>query len=318
MSTPSLVTLGETMICFRCPPGQTLSMTRSVDLSIAGAESNVAIGAARLGTPVSWIGRVGNDEFGHLITRTLRSEAVGIDHVSVDEVAGTGLMFKERRTSTSARVWYRRSGSAGSHLSLTDAARAQISDADWLHVTGITPALSEQARTAVIDAVEAALTARTRISFDVNHRQALWPQRADASAMYRWIASRSDLVLAGPEEAALIVEEGGPEQMAADIGQLGPDSVVVKLGSRGAVAAHDGETHFVDAWPTLVIDPVGAGDAFAAGLLSEIIAGRTFSQSLTTASKMGAWAVGAAGDWEGLPYRPELDFLTEDPDFVRR
>ncbi len=120
-----LVTVGETLALMSNAQPGLLRHQRRLDLGIGGSESNVAIGARRLGTSSAWIGRVGDDEFGHLVVRELLAETVHV-HATTDPERPTALMVKERRTSDTARVFYYRSGSAGANLAVTDLDRDLI------------------------------------------------------------------------------------------------------------------------------------------------------------------------------------------------
>jgi 2-dehydro-3-deoxygluconokinase len=177
-------------------------------------------------------------------------------------------------------------------------------------------------------AVEVARAAGTTVSFDVNHRATLWPDDAAAPVLAR-LAAAADLVFAGPEEAALVLgrppaasgsassgsasfEEG--ELLARELAKRGPRTVVVKLGALGALALHGDEVHRAPALPVEVVDPVGAGDAFVAGYLSE---GSVVPAALRTANACGAAVCRVPGDWEGLPTRAELADLGGDREVVR-
>src|SRR5450756_838730 len=154
MTQLDVVTLGETMVSFRT--GTPLRLGGTMTMTMAGAESNVAIGLARLGHMVRWGGRVGDDEVGTFILRTMRAESVAVDTVVVDPQRSTGLMLAERRVADVSRVSYYRAGSAGSALSPADAAACLADAPRILHLTGITPALSASAAEAVTEAVRLA------------------------------------------------------------------------------------------------------------------------------------------------------------------
>ncbi len=151
-----LVAIGEATALFSNPQVGRLRDARSLDVSIAGAEANVSIGFSRLGHSSSWIGRVGDDEFGHLIVKTLRAEGVDVSGVVTDEIRQTALMFKERSADNMVRVNYYRRGYAGSALEPDDLDTIMIESSRVLHVTGITLALSETSREAVRYAMEVA------------------------------------------------------------------------------------------------------------------------------------------------------------------
>jgi 2-dehydro-3-deoxygluconokinase len=303
--TSGLVTLGETMAVLSTPGVGRLRHARSLDLGVAGAESTVAIGVRRLGGRATWVGRVGDDEFGQLVRATLAGEGVSVDHVVVDGEARTGLMIKERRTGTSTRVVYYRAGSAGSRLCPDDVETGLVRSAGVLHLTGITPALSDAARAAVHAAVDTAAEAGVPVSLDLNYRRALWSPDAAARTL-RDLVRRAEVLFATDDEARLLVGGTAPHDLAGALAALGPRHVLVKLGARGAVALVDGAVREVPPRPTVVVDPVGAGDAFAAAYLAGLLDGATPERRLSDAAAAGAFAVAAAGDWEGLPDRAEL------------
>jgi 2-dehydro-3-deoxygluconokinase len=302
-----VVTLGETMGLFTATSSGDLAHAADFRLGIGGAESNVAIGLARLGVPAAWIGRVGDDEVGGLVRRELRAEGVD-SRVVVDPGARTGLMVKTSRTVHHTRVTYYRAGSAGSRLAPGDVDAALVAGADLLHVTGITPALSTSAAAAIDHAVAVARDAGVPVSFDVNHRSALW-EAARAAPVYRALASRATVVFAGLDEAALLVAGSTVRDLAAGIADLGPAQVIVKLGAEGCAALVDGEFTILPAIPIDPVDTVGAGDAFVAGYLAEWLAGSPVTTRLDTAVRAGAFACLGEGDWESLPTRDDLATL---------
>ena len=291
-------TFGETLGLVAADAIGLLEHVPSFRYGIGGAETNVAIGVARLGGTATWLGRVGPDATGDLIERRLRAEGVRA-HVIRDE-AFTGLMVRYRRTVDRMTVDYHRAGSAGSRLLPSDL--PPFDDAEILHVTGITPALSDTARATVFQAVERARAAGVTVSVDVNYRARLW-SRFDAAPVLRDLASRADVVFAGPAEAALFL---GDEDPVAGLAALGPAEVVVKDGPRGCAALIEGVRYEVPAPVVTVVDPVGAGDAFVAGYLADRMAGAAPADRLRTAIAAGAFAVTVPGDCEGLPRRFEL------------
>ena len=313
-----VVTLGETMALLRAEDGGSLAHVDRLRIGVGGAESNVAVGLARLGCDVAWLGRVGADGLGDRVIRELRGEGIDVIGV-VDAEAPTGLMIKEHAATDSARpVVYYRTGSAGSRLSAEDLEALGIPDAALLHVTGITPALSESARDAVLTAIGIATDAGVPVSFDVNHRASLWTDR-DPVETYRAIAGRSTIVFAGLDEARLLVGDELDAAAAAEaIAALGPSQVVIKLGPDGCTALIDGERFDVPAIAVQVVDTVGAGDAFVAGYLAELLAGLPAEDRLATAVTTGALACTSPGDWEGFPRRDQLGHLEQASDTVIR
>jgi sugar/nucleoside kinase (ribokinase family) len=289
-----VITAGESMACLAAPEPGPLALGGSLRLTVAGAESNVAIALARLGHAVTWIGRLGADELGEVVLRTLRGEGVDVGRVRRDGERPTGLMVKERRLGTRTRVHYYRSGSAGSRLGPADVE----GDADVVHLTGITPALGSGPRAAVAALAERAAT----LSFDVNFRARLWPSPAAAREVLMPLARRATIVFADAGELELV---GGADSLLA----AGVEIVVVKRGADGAEAVTGERTVRCAAPAVTAVDTVGAGDALCAGFLSGRLDGLAVDAALDRAVRVAAFAVASAGDWEGLPRRAELELL---------
>lgn len=311
-----VVTLGECLIAFVATSPGPLAEATAFERFVAGAEANLAVGLARLGHSVAFIGRVGADGFGDAITRRLRGEGVDTTHLSVDTDHTTGLMFRERRVLGPAQVVYARRDSAGSRLSAADVDRAAGSGvfdgARWLHLTGITPAISADARDATERAVDLARAAGMSISLDVNLRRRLWADKA-AAPVLRALAARVDVILGSPDELAVVTglaADDDPAELARAASALGPAVAVAKLGADGALAI---ERDTLDlpvmrsAVPIpVVVDPIGAGDAFCAGFIAARLDGTDLPVALDIANACGAAVASAIGDQTGLPDRAEL------------
>lgn len=312
-----LVTLGETLGLLVAEDIGPLSLARGMRLSMGGAESNVAIGVARLGVQATWIGRLGDDAIGDLIERQLLAEHVRC--LVRRDPAPTALMLRERRTGTAARVSYYRHGSAGSHLCPADLPDGVVEKAGVLHLSGITPALGPEPAATVRAAVRRAQAAAVPVSVDLNFRSRLW-DAGTAAPVFRELAACADIVFAGDDEARIALDGDaavGSEALADGLAALGPSEVVIKLGRRGATARIDGELIQVPAVPVRAVDTVGAGDAFVAGYLASRLLGRGVRERLSTAAVTGAFAVTVPGDWEALPRPHELTLLTAEEDVQR-
>jgi 2-dehydro-3-deoxygluconokinase len=303
-----VLTLGEGLGVLRTRGLGSLAHESDLVVGTGGAEGNVAIGLARLGTPVTWLGRVGDDGLGTRVVRELRAEGVTVV-APIDPAAATGLLIKETPAPGRTVVTYHRAGSAGSRLSPGDLDLVDIAEFELVHVTGITPAVSETAHATIDTVVDRARAAGVPVSFDVNHRSSLWTDAAAASVVHRSIAARADLVFAGVDEAALLtgLADAAPADLARAIAALGPAEVVVKLGEHGALALVDGVVHERAAVPVAVVDTVGAGDAFVAGYLAARLAGESVDGRLDLAVRTGAAACTHPGDWEGFPTRRDLE-----------
>lgn len=312
---PGLLTLGESMGLISASGIGRLEAVPAFAYGIGGAESNVAIGLARLGARATWIGRLGRDATGDLVERRLRAEGVRV--FAVRDEGYTGLMVRHQRRAGEVAVDYHRAGSAGSRLRPADLTDEAFAGAGLVHLTGITPALSATAHDTVTAAIERAKGLRIPVSFDVNYRSKLW-SRQQAAPVLRALAASADLVFAGIEEAELILgRSGSAEELARALADLGPAQAVIKDGARGATAVIDAHPYRAPAPVVPVLDPVGAGDAFVAGYLAEQLAGRPPEERLSTAVAAGAYAVGVPGDCEGLPTRSELGTLGLVTDVLR-
>jgi 2-dehydro-3-deoxygluconokinase len=319
-----VVTFGETMAAMRS--GGPLRLGGTLSLSVAGAESNVAIGLARLGHRVAWVGRVGDDELGALVLRTLRAEDVDVSAAVIDRDRPTGLILFERRTADVSRAQYYRSGSAGSGLDATDFAPVMTpvmtsvltTGSGILHLTGITLALSPSAAEATRSVTARAREAGRLVSFDVNYRARLW-SADEARETLRALVPAADIVFGSARELALLTDDlaGDVRAMAEDLLGRGVATVVVKRGADGATAYTAHGVSSVPARAVRAVDVIGAGDAFVAGYLSGVLDGLGTDGRLRRAAAVSAFAVGSTGDWEGLPTRAELSLLDAEEETIR-
>jgi 2-dehydro-3-deoxygluconokinase len=315
-----VVTLGECLVALVAAELGPLAEVATFGRHVAGAEANVAVGLARLGHRAAFIGRVGADGFGTAIVRALRGAGVGIEWLTMDATGPTGHLFRERRALGAAEVVYARAGSAGSRLGPEDvdaaAAGGAFDGPRWLHLSGITPALSGSCRAAVERAVDQARERRMTISLDLNLRRKLWSVDEAGPALAA-LAARCDVVLGDADEAAIVTGNGesgdqpsaNPELLDALLA-LGPALAVIKLGAAGATArARDGEAVSRPGLAVTPVDPVGAGDAFCAGFIVARLEGADLAQALDAGNACGAAAVAAIGDQAGLPDAVELGRL---------
>jgi len=316
---PELVAFGEAMIAFVAGPAGPLHEASQFSPHVAGAESNVAVGVARLGHRVSFAGRVGDDPFGSMIVRRLLAERVAIEHLVRDSDAPTGLLFRNLREFPPPEVAYRRKGSAGSRLGPDDVRGALegLPPGTVVHVSGVTPALSESCRAAVLVLAEAARVRELQLFVDVNYRARLWSTDVAAPVLRNLVASAS-IVTASRAEAALLTGEDNPTDAAAALMGLGPRIAVIRDDALGAVASassHGAPIVVPSQAARRAVDAVGAGDAFNAGLVASLLDNQTLPDAIANAHLCGAAAVGVIGDIEGLPTRQELISWADD---VRR
>jgi 2-dehydro-3-deoxygluconokinase len=309
-----LVTLGETMGLVVQSQAGSLRNGEAMTFGMGGSESNVAIGVRRLGMPATWIGRVGDDPPGHLILRELRAERVRA--ITGTDPAPTGLMMRWRPSGAHGRVTYYRRESAGAHLQVADIPEAVIREADVLHVTGITPALGPGPAETVSHAVAVARAAGVTVTLDLNYRLALWSEE-EAEPVLAAAVRQADVVFAGETEAEIVTHTADPLHAALALEAMGPGQVLIKRGAHGCLARINGATLEQPAPVVSVVDTVGAGDAFVAGYLAELMTGAEPAARVRTAVAAGAFAVTVSGDWEGMPDRRALTLLEATEPVIR-
>ena len=303
-----VITFGETMVCFAAHEVGPLEQAQNFTKIVAGAESNVAVGLARLGLKVAWLSRLGDDSFGHHIRSALDAEGVDGRSITIDPAQRTGFMLKSRAPEgADPVVEYHRRGSAASLLSLADFDEARFLAARHLHVTGITPALSAHCAALVEHAMRFMRAAGRTVSFDPNLRPRLWPSREAMAEQLNRLAGLADWVLPGLAEGQALTGLQTPEAIADFYLARGAKAVVVKLGAEGSMwRTAEGGGRVPGIRVERVVDTVGAGDAFAAGLISARLEGRDWPAALARANWVGAQAIQVVGDMDGLPRRAQL------------
>ncbi|MBB3103364.1 sugar kinase [Azomonas macrocytogenes] len=302
-----ILCFGETMTMFVADEPGNLQHVQHFNKRIAGADSNVAIGFARLGFQVAWLSRVGDDSFGRFILDTLQREKVDCRHVAVDPQHRTGFQMKSREIDGSdPHVEYFRRGSAASYLSPADV-HENLLRAKHLHATGIPPALSPTAHELSRHLLTSMRAAGHTISFDPNLRPSLWPSPERMIETINSLAVLADWVMPGLAEGRLLTGYDKPADIAAFYLDQGVKAVAIKLGPEGAYYRSAAGEGVVPGVPVSnVVDTVGAGDAFAVGLVSALLEGFELPQALARGNDFGSRAVQSIGDMEGLPYRHEL------------
>lgn len=311
MSAPRLdvATFGEAMMMLVAEQPGPLEAATSFIKRTAGAETNVAIGLARLGLNVGWASRLGTDSMGRYLLREMQREGIDCSHVVCDPNGRTGFQFKGRVTDGSdPPVEYHRKGSAASQIGPGDIDEDWLRSARHLHATGVFAAISQSCLQAACRTLEIMRAAGRSISFDPNLRPTLW---SSPDTMRHWInhlALQADWVLPGLEEGRFLTGEREPAAIATWYRTRGAKLVVVKLGPAGAYYDSDtGGTGFVPAFPVAqVVDTVGAGDGFAVGVISALLEGRGVLEAVGRGAWIGARAVQVPGDTEGLPTRKQL------------
>lgn len=302
------VTFGEAMVMFVAEETGDLSSVEHFFRRLAGAETNVAIGLARLGLKSGWASKVGNDVFGAYVKQRLKSESVNIDCVKTDLKYPTGFQLKSKVLSGDPEVQYFRKGSAASTMGSQDFDPEYFTSSRHLHMTGIPLALSPHTRDFAKQAVSVMRKAGRTISFDPNLRPSLWPSCEEMIHVTNSFAFEADWVLPGLEEARILTGLTDVRAIADYYLDRGVKLVVVKLGPEGAYYRTASEEGTVPGFPVAhVVDTVGAGDGFAVGTISGMLLGLPVDQAVLRGNAIGSLAVQTAGDHDGYPNAADLE-----------
>jgi 2-dehydro-3-deoxygluconokinase len=278
-----VVSVGETMALVTPAAPAPLAHGGPMLLESAGAESTVACYLAQLGLDAAWVSRLGDDALGELVRTTVAGFGVDVSAVIVDPERPTGVFFKDP-DGEKTRVFYYRAGSAASAMNPdTPVPAARIT-----HLSGITPALSPSCA-ALVDH----LLATRRCSFDVNYRARLWPVDR-AAPVLRDLAARASVVFVGLDEALTLWGTTTPDDVRALLPD--PEILVVKDGATGATTFHPGGVAFEAAPRVDVVEPVGAGDAFAAGYLAGLLRDLGEPDRLRLGHRIAGAALRTTGD----------------------
>ncbi|MFK4639444.1 sugar kinase [Paenarthrobacter histidinolovorans] len=294
-----LLCVGETMAVLTPDKPESLSEAEYCLLGFGGAESNVAGHLAEFGYRVGWASRLGTDPFGRRILDGLSARGVDVGTVISDDIAPTGVYFKEPDLGRGARTLYYRKGSAASRMSPDDAASWPLDQTPWVHLSGITPALSASCSDLLDYLLAQAPAAGYQVSFDVNYRPALWGTDSAGPRLLE-LANKAAVVLVGLDEAETLWGCATTDEVAALL--PGPRNLVVKDSSTEAVEYLRGPDQLerkvqVPANRVKVIEPVGAGDAFAAGYLAGLLRADEPKDRLALGHSFAAWTLGTRADF---------------------
>lgn len=298
------VCAGETLAMFVPKPGtEANGYSHDYQLTAAGAESNVATYLSRLGNSVGWVSRVGDDHAGSFILSYLESEGVSTLPVDIDPDAPTAVAVKEPGKDKSTVRYYRK-GSAASKLGPDHVESILRFSPRYVHLTGITAALSDSAME-FMDKALTVLPGKALVSFDVNLRPTLWDS-PPADVLLRF-ASLSETAFVGLDEASALWGCETPEQVRALIPQ--PPTLVVKQGPLGATVFSGESSDFVPSLDVELVEPVGAGDAFAAGFLHSHRGGDTPRNAARSGTVLACASLGSHKDIGEMPSKDYLSKL---------
>lgn len=295
-----LFTFGEALALFLAADTDSVASARKFDLQVVGAEANVAVAVSRLGLSAIFQTRVGLDELGDVIMGELSKEKVDVSRIRrVDNY--TGAIVRNRGTSQPVDVTYLRTTSAASTITPGDIAAADIEGSRWLHVTGITAAISQSARDTVAEALNIGRAAGKMKSFDLNIRRKLWNEARAGEVLFELVQD-VDILFGGADEYQVVWGSNDPKTNLHNAVNRGIKTAIMTAGPALIRVLSEGE--YFEVSPPLVkaIDPVGSGDAFVGGTIAGLLAGLDLRRAVVQGSECGASVATQIGDWIGLPY----------------
>jgi 2-dehydro-3-deoxygluconokinase len=280
-----VVTFGEAMIRLSPPNFRRLEQADRLDVLVGGAELNTAVGLARLGRTSAWVSRLTNNPLGRLIVNRAREAGVGADHIVWTDDDRVGVYFLEFGAAPRASsVLYDRKGSAIAAIRPGMVAWSSVfHGVKWFHVTGITPALSPAAAETTREALQAARSAGVRTSIDLNHRVKLW-SNAEANRWMTEFMQWCDVLITTEEDTERVFGIKGEsyEDVASQLAQRFPlktvaitlrENPLVWKNTWTAIAYHGGALLRTRSYEVEIVDRLGAGDSFAAGLIHGLLDG---------------------------------------------
>lgn len=314
-----VITIGETMVLFDPVIDGPFRYVDQFRKRIGGAESNLAIGLARLGKDVGWISQLGDDELGNYVLSFIRGEGVDTSRVRQTSEAPTGVYIKERVREGHAQVYYYRKSSAASQLTAEIIDWEYVKQAKMVHISGITPFLSESCWKVVQQVFSFAKENGITISFDPNVRTKLWDDPEVAKQRLLQLSEASDILLAGLDEAVILLNAEDVDEILSYFRNKGVASVVLKDGANGVYYASNEGSGFVPSFKVdRVVDPVGAGDGFASGVLASLLEEKSLEEAVKVGAVIGAMVVSTFGDIEGLPDKKSIEqYLNGKRDVIR-
>ncbi|MER7717633.1 sugar kinase [Streptomyces flaveolus] len=303
---PDVLALGEPLVELSADSDGALENSVGFALGFGGDTSNAVVAARRSGASAGYLTRVGDDAFGRLLLDLWEREGVDTSGVVREPGGETGLYFITRHKAEGHRFTYRRARSAASRLRPADVPPTALARARLLHVSGITQAVSASACDTAFHAMRAARAAGTLVSYDPNHRDALWPrERARATILHS--VSLADIVLPSLEEGRLVTGEDRPEAVVEAFARRGPDVVALKMGDKGVLLSERGLLTHIPAHRVGAVDATGAGDTFDGAFAARLLAGDSVPEAARYAVVAAALTTTGHGAVGPIPTREAVE-----------
>ena len=292
-----VTTLGEALIRFSVPAGERLESASRYEVGPAGAEANMAVALSQLGRSCAWTGALPSSPMGRLVANRLRLAGVNLEAVTWCRKGRIGSYFVELAAPPRpVRGIYDRADSCAANLSADQVDWEYLLGGRILHLTGITPALSDSCLGVVSEAVRLAREHSTPVCFDVNYREGLWSADLARTTLTPLI-QEAEILICGQDDASRVFGCGGDAgEVARNLRQLSQAGLVVISRESEGVLAWDGKSFYEQsALPVRIVDPIGAGDALAAGILHGWLDGN-LEKGLRYGTVLAALALSQKGD----------------------
>lgn len=314
-----LVTFGETMLRFSPPGNERLETTTELEVRAAGAESNVAVAAARLGAEAVWVSKLPDSPLGRRVTSELESYGLETDVVRSDEGRQGTYYLEFAGEPRGTNVIYDRADAAVTTASTEELPAERIRSAEWFYTSGITPALSETLRETTETLLWSARDSGTKTAFDLNYRSKLWSPEEARETLTNLFEHVDVLVTAVRDAREVLGLSGDPESIGRElVDEHDFETVIVTLGSKGALAIRDGRTIEQSSFETETHDPIGTGDAFVGGYLARRIRGADVEEALEVGAATAALKRTIPGDIAVVTREEVERVIREDGEGISR
>ena len=304
---PAIVALGEPMVEFnQTHPGRPNYLQ-----GFGGDTSNAIIACARQGVPSAYLTRVGDDAFGRMLQDLWHAEGVDTQGVAVDAVAHTAVYFVTHGAGGHT-FSYLRKGSAASLMTPGFLPQRLIAGAKFLHLSGISQAISGSACATVFAAIDMARAAGVQVSFDTNLRLRLWTIEEAREVMTRTIGL-TDYLLPSLEDLQTLTGRDAPDAILDWCFEHGARNVVLKLGAQGCRVATPADRTTVPGHRVDAVDATGAGDCFDGALLARLFFGDDLVTAARYANAAAALTTTGYGAVAPLPTRVQVEAFLACP-----
>lgn len=298
-----IISIGECMIEFST--NESLMNAEIMHKYYGGDTLNTAVAAARLGSKVGYITRVGRDSFQTYLLDSWQAENIDTSNIKIVEGYNGLYIISIQEESRKEVVFYRKK-SAATTLSTDDISEDYIQQANIVYSTGIAQSLSASAKGAVKKAFHIAKDKGCLVAYDPNYRERLWDADEANEAMEEIIDCVDIIMLNNIHDADWLIEQTSPDKIIKYFWDKGISTVVVKMGKKGCVVGYNGEISTIPSKGEEAVDSTGAGDAFNGGFLHGIACGYTPFESARLATIVASEQIKKLGAVKSLPYRDQV------------